>query len=351
MSKSILHIGGDTFLPPFIEFVKEHFDFNQHQFFITGGVAEHEIKSYPNLKLGKKGKVNRIIDYLQLIIPMHQSKKIIMHGLFNWHVVVILFFMPWLLRKCYWVMWGGDLYVHQLGKKNWQWKISEFFRRPVIKNIAVFTTTVPGDYDLAKEWYGIKSKFIHNLMYSSHLSRDGGAIICTEEKDEHVYIQVGNSSDPGNNHEEILNYLSKFKEEKIKVFCPLSYGSESHRDKILKKGRELLGDKFYPMTELLSFAEYNKYMACIDVAIFNHDRQQAMGNIIGLLSLGKKVVLKNTVTPFRFFVSLGVKVETIGGGDLLKPLDLNDMNHNKEIMKNYFTKERLISNWKDVFND
>ena len=352
MRKKILHIGNsDKFIPPFIEFVKEHFDFNEHQFYLTGGMAEKELKPHPNVKLGKKGKLNRIKEYLQLIIPMHQSKKIILHGLFNWHIVVMLFFMPWLLKKCYWVMWGGDLYVYQLGERNWKWKLREFFRRPVIKNMAVFTTTVPGDYDLAKKWYGIKSKFIHNLMYPSHVSRDGVKTSCLEEKGDCIYIQVGNSADPSNNHEEVLNYLSSFKEDNIKVFCPLSYGSESHRDKIIKKGRKLLDDKFYPMTDFMKFDEYNKYMSCIDVAIFNHNRQQAMGNIIGLLSLGKKVILKNTVTPFQFFVSIGVKVSTLQGSELLKTLSSTEISHNKEIMKKYFTNERLASNWKDVFND
>ena len=55
------------------------------------------------------------------------------------------------------------------------------------------------------------------------------------------------------------------------------------------------------MTDLMSFDDYNKYLASIDIAIFHHDRQQAMGNVIGLISLGKKVVLKDSISSYEFF--------------------------------------------------
>ena len=46
----------------------------------------------------------------KLIYLAHGSRKIILHGLFDFRLIICLFFMPWLLKKCYWVIWGGDLY-------------------------------------------------------------------------------------------------------------------------------------------------------------------------------------------------------------------------------------------------
>jgi hypothetical protein len=41
MSQKILHIvGSDKFITPFIEFVKEHFEFNNHEFLLTNCMAE-----------------------------------------------------------------------------------------------------------------------------------------------------------------------------------------------------------------------------------------------------------------------------------------------------------------------
>lgn len=169
MKKNILHIGnGDKFISSFIEFVKEYFDFNENQFYMKGVMAEKEINSYPNVKVGKKGKANLIKEYSQLIIPMHQSRKIIMHGLFNWPIVAMLFFMPWLLKKCYWVMWGGDLYVHKSGVKKWKWKLRNF-RRPGIKNMGHVVTDIPGNLGRARQWYGAKGEYHECLMALSNV--------------------------------------------------------------------------------------------------------------------------------------------------------------------------------------
>jgi len=350
MKNKILHIAGcDKFIPPFIEFIKQNFEFNDHQFLLTNGMAEHELKNVANVILSKRSIIGRLKHYAQAIIKMHQAKIVILHGLFDLRLVLILFFMPWLLKKCYWVMWGGDLYVYQLGECNWQWKLREFFRRPVIKSMGFFTTTVPGDYLLAKEWYGTKAKWIHNLMYPSHLYRISDTISCKSDKDRDIFIQIGNSADPSNNHLEIIDKLEQYKNNNIKVFCPLSYGSEVHKEKVISYGKKVLGDKFHPMVDYMSFEEYNAYMACIDIAIFNHDRQQAMGNAIGLLSLGKKVVLKKTVTPFSFFEEIGLIIYSIDDANLLDKLDADISINNIRKMKDYFHAERLKSNWNDVF--
>ena len=42
----------------------------------------------------------------------------------------------------------------------------------------------------------------------------------------------------------------------------------------------------------LPLSDYLKILGKIDIAIFNHERQQAVGNITSLLGLGKKVYIK-----------------------------------------------------------
>ncbi|MCQ9618251.1 hypothetical protein L1889_17500 [Paenalcaligenes niemegkensis] len=112
----------------------------------------------------------------------------------------------------------------------------------------------------------------------------------------------------------------------------------------------MIGNKFIPIVDYMSFDEYNSYMACIDVAIFNHDRQQAMGNIIGLLSLGKKVVLKSTITPYKFFSDIGLNIYELSDDELLKKLPKEIRERNINLMRDYFNDERLRSNWEEVFH-
>ena len=353
MSITNLHIGYcDKFLPSFIKFINKEFDSNDHFFLLNDEMGSIYLEEEKNVKLYKRNIFQQILFYLATIKNFNISKKIILHGLFDIRIVIILFLMPWVIKKCVWVMWGGDLYVYSSKEKNYRWAIKEFFRKKVFKKIMFFSTTVPGDYELAQRWYFMNANFIHNLMYPSHLVRKPHHL--SEKKilsNHEINIQVGNSADPSNNHEEVFNFLSKVEDINFKVFVPLSYGSEPYKEFIIEKGKEILGNKFIPLTDYMDFDNYNEYLQSIDIAIFNHDRQQAMGNIIGLLSLGKKVVLKENVTSYTFLKGLSVRLFTLKDKDILSSIDLTDKENNIKIMNDYFTKDRLKLNWNKVFNE
>lgn len=348
MNNKILHIMVlDKFIPPYINLINENFRPENHKFFLGGKpiykyglTLEHDVFW-----------IDSKLKWLQLAVEMYRADKIVIHGLWMERVTQLLFMQPWLLKKCVWVMWGGDLYSYKLAKRNIRWYVNEFFRRPVIKNMGYFTTTVPGDYDLAIRWYDTKAKYIENLMYDSHVYRDAELLECKDKTNMKLNIQIGNSSDPSNNHFEMIDQLEKYKNLEIMVFCPLSYGSEMHRDKVIEYGTNKLGNIFVPMTDFMKFDDYNLHIACMDIAIFNHDRQQAMGNIIALLSLGKKVYLKSSQTPFNYFKNLGIEIFPIEEGVSLEKLSKESIEKNKFKIKVFFTKERLINSWKEVFND
>lgn len=344
----ILHIGGnEIFLPPLIKIINKNFKEQEHEFILTS--QSKVANNYENVKFYPRSVLPRLFYYLNAWIGLIKSSKIILHGLFDIKLLLIIILTPWCLKKCCWVLWGGDLYAPNMKGDQKKYAASEIIRGYVIKNLGFITTMVPGDYLLAKKWYNTKAKFIPNLMYLSHIARNENSNENKINKSE-LYIQVGNSSDPSNNHEEVLVYLSKINNKNFKVFCPLAYGCEETKNKIIKIGEELLGDKFVPITNMMNFEEYNDYMARIDIAIFNHDRQQAMGNIIGLLSLGKKVAIKETITPYHYLTEMGVKTYIMNEG-LMMPIDENIKISNKNLMKSNFNENKLISNWKSVFDE
>ncbi|MFA7083370.1 MAG: TDP-N-acetylfucosamine:lipid II N-acetylfucosaminyltransferase [Arcobacteraceae bacterium] len=338
----------DKFLAPYIDFIDTHFGREEHHYvFITsekytyGLTPEHQVEFlYTDDDI-----------FTILLRYMKMARKIILHGLWRDKVNELLHDNPELLKKCYWVVWGGDLYTYILGERTEAWHKRELFRSTVIRNVKCITTTVPGDFELTKQWYSTEADFVHNLMYPSHLYRDSNSFKCQELKNDDIYIQIGNSADPTNNHLEIIKLISKVNLKNYKIFCPLSYGNSQYRDLIIKKGREAFGDKFIPLVDFMSFDDYNNYMACIDIAIFNHNRQQAMGNIIGLLSLGKKVVIKSTITPYAFFKDLDIKVYTLDSHDLFKTIPIDVKKKNISLTRNYFNKKKLYADWKKIFNE
>ena len=343
MSSKILHVCNlDKFIPPFADFIVENFSLDDHFFWLNGDHDKYPVKQNKSNYKVKRTKAGQVKGILKLVKLMQFSEKIILHGLFNPKIVLILFFMPWLLKKCYWVMWGGDLYVYQLGSKNWKWKVKEFIRRPVIKNMGHLVTYIPGDVVLARQWYGAKGEYHECLMYLSNVIDPNIVQAAQEETEGHtgINIMVGNSADPSNNHIESLEKLLLYKEDEIKIFVPLSYGDQEYAKKVIETGKAWFGDKFVPLTSFMSFDEYLKFLKSIDIAIFNHKRQQAMGNTITLLGMGKTIFMHTDVSHYVFLKSLGLNLKNIADLTLNK-IDKEESQTNSNIVSSYFSKKNL----------
>lgn len=344
MSNKILHIAACyTFIPPFIEFINSNFESDNHEFLLTPIMAESNLPNSKNIKLCGNTRSARLSHYSQVVTKMHQADKIIIHGLLDIRITQILFFSPWLLKKCYWVMWGADLYTYQLSERNKSWRKKEFFRRPVIKSMGHLVTYIPGDVDLARKWYGAKGEYHECLMYLSNTYK---ALDAPSIQSDTVNIQIGNSADSSNNHFEILDKLLPFKDQNIKIYAPLSYGDQVYAKKVVTRGKELFGEKFIALTEFMPFEKYLQFLGSIDIAIFNHERQQAMGNTITLLGLGKTVFIRSDTTQWQFFKDKNIKVY-----DSIKLDSLDKKEHwdNTLKVKDYFSEETLKKQLKEIF--
>jgi hypothetical protein len=98
----------------------------------------------------------------------------------------------------------------------------------------------------------------------------------------------------------------------------------------------------------MPFGKYLDFLGTIDIAIFAHRRQQAMGNIISLLGMGKKVYVRKDITPWTLFSEIGVKVFDFSNIDLVT-IKNEVRNENVKIIKSYFSKETYISQLKLLF--
>lgn len=345
----ILHLfNSDKFTKSYYEFIesnKEEFS-EKHQFFIGT-----KAKGYP-LPSGKNvvsvSKIGFVSAYYWLIIALLKSDKIFLHSIWKDKLLLLFIFFPHLVNKTCWVIWGHDLYKGQLENKSLRKNVFELIRRYVIKRIRVITTTVPGDFELAKKWYGTKAFFVQNLMYVSHLAR----IQQFRKIGNELIIQVGNSADPSNRHEEIFDVLERSKiPSDTKIYVPLSYGSQEYAEKIMHVGKKKFGNRFYGLSSFMSTENYNKYLMNIDIAIFYHDRQQGMGNIIGLLSLGKKVYIRGNISSWDYFVGLGLKIYDFNQGISFDEIPLIDADRNIHICRMVFSHENLKSKWRFLFEN
>ncbi|MBK5002887.1 TDP-N-acetylfucosamine:lipid II N-acetylfucosaminyltransferase [Pseudomonas sp. S31] len=333
----------DKFIPPFIELLQRRIEVSRHLFFLTGDTQRYPIAEQEGVvKANLLGPLARLFT---LIRHLYSADKIILHGLFSNYYLLVLFFQPWLLKKCYWFIWGGDLYVYQLGNRNAKWRLKEVVRRFVIARIGNLVTYVQGDVEKARQWYGARGIHHECLLYTSNIFFDPGL---NAKKSDSMVIQIGNSADPSNNHLEVFDVLKKFSGSEYKIYVPLSYGSQEYAQLVTKTGSELFGAKFVPMIDFMPYEQYLDFLSKIDIAIFNHRRQQGMGNIINLLGLGKAVYLDSSTSSSKTLKGLGLTTFELSDFDL-KPIDPNVASKNSRIISDYFSEDNLVRQLYKIF--
>lgn len=340
----------EKFTDPYIDFVNRNFEPNDHLFLIIGKGIDAKITKRENVK-----KISKDLKSLLLLIKeMYKCEKIFLHGLFFKKIVLMLFMQPWLLRKSNWIVWGGDLYWYKYREKSFKSNLYEWVRRFVIKNMGELTTLVKGDYELAKKWYDVKGKY-YNGIYINPIKLEYLTTIkiLNSGNKQTVNIQIGNSADPSNNHFQALDLLKRFKKENINIYVPLSYGNREYALEVVNYGKEIFGDKFKPLLDFLNPKEYSQYLASIDIAIFGHERQQALGNIFALLYLGKKVYLRNDVSTWDYLKNqLGLDLSNyldIQKLSYLEFISFQNVEHNKEKVEIFFDENYSKKVWEKIF--
>ena len=330
----ILHIMTlDKFLPPFIDFVEQYFDITKHKFiFINEREYKYGLQDRESIEF-----LNSDAELLELLKYMQKSSKIILHGLWRDRVNTILLENEQLLEKSYWVMWGGDFYFPH--KQNRE-------KKELIKRVAHLVTGTKGEIEYVQKHYGATGEHIKAFVYTSNLYKETPLI---DKKDDSINILVGNSANPTNNHLEIFDKLLEHKEKKINIFTPLSYGDFRYAMRVMKSGYEYFGERFKPIIDFMDEDKYNKFLSTIDIAIFNHNRQQGMGNIITLLGMGKKVYMRSNVTTWDLFEYNGIKLFDVDAisVDLLQS-SVGDKNMSR--VKEIFSTTNFIDELRYLFD-
>ena len=351
-----VHILGYGSMPTrdFYRFLCDNFDHNEHCI-ITGSVND------PNFQTINNG-IRRIKTYsLETIIEVQKAERIIIHGLINRKLLLFFCAQPWLLHKCNWIVWGGDIYCHNQKQDTLELKAYEMMRKFMYPKIGYVTTLVDDDYEKAVKWYKVKGK---------HLSTSYPGVTANEEflnemraskpKGDTINIQIGNSATVTNQHYEALDMLSRFKEENIHIYLPLNYGDPDYREyaqAVLNYAVDIFGkEKVTAILERVENDEYSRYLNTINVGVFNNNRQQAMGNISQLIQYGAKIYLRKDTTMWVHFEKLGCKLHEVNSivNESLEEFSTEDIALKEENMRALDIRnstETKLKMWKDLFEE
>lgn len=159
------------------------------------------------------------------------------------------------------------------------WPISNEMLKSSINRIDFFSGVIPDEYDLLSAYRFFNAR---KILFSYPSSND---IFSCEKIDSDVLISgtnilIGNSATETNNHLDIFDILVTMDLQGRQLVVPLSYGSQCYRDKVIEVGKMLFDDKFVPITDFLPLNDYKSLLNSCSVAIFAHERQQAVGNIL-----------------------------------------------------------------------
>lgn len=341
----ILHIQSrEKFTQPFIDYIEKNFSIKEHYFIVINkNTDQYDL----NLDLNNVSEINSYnLKVFKLIYFMYKSNKIFLHGLNSKIILILLFMQPWLLKKVFFIMWGADLYSYLKEKRTISQKIIEMMRKTFFSKVGYFSYFVKEDYLLAKNWYNVKGKYIECIMYPSNTFKE----FKLEEKEiKNTVVLIGNSADTSNNHYYIFDKLLQYKDCNLLIYCPLSYGDEKYALEVIKKGKELFGNNFMPLVEFIPFNSYLRILSQVDIAIFAHDRQQALGNIISLLGFGKKIYIKKNISTWAIFEEKKIKIFDIEEFNI-ENLDEEEIKNNKIKIKHFFSEMKLKEDLENVFN-
>jgi len=310
---------------PFIDFIRDNFNADKHKFvFVTsekylfGLLPKHEVEF-----LHTDNDIQLLENY------MFQSRKVILHGLWRDKVDGLLLKNKQLLNKCYWILWGGDFYFPE--------KHSEA-RKSVIQGVGFLVTANTGDVQYVRQHYHAIGQHINCISYLSNVFYD---VDVKANKTQFINVQVGNSAAKNNNHIQVFKSLAQLNNDKIKVFCPLSYGSRTNAQEVSKAGTEIFGSRFVPLMDFWQFDEYQQFLGTMDCAIFDAQRQQGFSNSLYLVGMGKKVFINECSNIHQYFSGLGIQVYSSTHLDI-SPLDNEIKRQNMQFIRQHFDEQSLL---------
>lgn len=322
----------DKFVPDFIRFVNDNFPKSEQQFVTFG-----DKKKYPFI--ASKNHIHfrkfNFLYYFYIFVKLYSSNKIVLHSLLDIKLICLLSLNTRVLEKCYWVIWGDEIYQHDRFDSLY-WRLREVLKKAVFSKIPNLVTTTCGDVKLAQKLYQNKGNQISCFTYPSNMYKKIKLISGQKSVDkDSTIIQVGNSCNPTNKHEKIFRLVKDSNIKNYEIFCPLSYGNPSYGKKISTLGQELFSKKFTFQNKLVKLSDYNQKLLSIDIGIFAHSRQQAAGNIITLLGMGKTIYM-NTASPlFDYFTSLELVIHDYEDGVYITQSESVSRHNIKQIEGNF----------------
>lgn len=199
-------------------------------------------------------------------------------------------------------------------------------KQKTVARIDYIITSAYNDYEInmVRHLYPtFRAKYMHGSFDQNFDLVKDIPFVKTYSGHQPLRVLLGNSADPSNNHIDACEFLLKVLPKDAIFNCPLSYGDTTYSVSFQQWAKNHLQSKFHPILDFMDREEYIKFLNSMDIVVMYHNRQQAFGNIITSLCLGKPVFIKKKSPVYPMLKSLGIP--SIYSTDMMRKGDLNQI--------------------------
>lgn len=282
--------------------------------------------------------------------------------------------------KVVWLSWGMDIYDYRFpeypliklkqtiksnrlnfyfselfNRKYFKQIISKYIRNnfhprltfnKAISRIDYYSGVFPQEWEMLTINKYFKAKQFH-FNYSNASSPYSPENLYKGLNHERTNIQVGHSGYIYLNHTHVFNLLKKHNLGNAQIISPLSYAAsgEKYVQKVISFGKNIFGNKFIALTKFMPYVEYTNTMKSIRIAIFDIERQCAVGNCLIAIWNGAKLFFPQTSLNYKYFTAIGIKVFSIehelNDLELNTGLDIDTIIYNRQQIIKYWNHENI----------
>ena len=349
MKKIKLHVFNGmnyVYTKALVDMFSENFAAEEQCFFVTDQRCNMPETLANNQRIFCWDNGRRKLDKL-----MKEADFIVFHFLQNdTRLLLKLWRNKKLLNKCVWRIWGADLY-------NWRFKRNLPFIGKLLNRIRFrvrehipYVILEPMDKPTYCEQFGENHIFLEGMNPKGYTPSFLDEHYF-EKKDKEKWILIGHSAVPFVHHKLVLDKLSKFSNEELRVVLPLNYGNMQYAEEVKAYATERFKDKCLFIDKKLELKEYVRLLWQCDAAVFHSERQIAMANIIMLMYMNKKIYLKRDSILYNFYTEEGA---TVFDSEKMETMDFEELfamteNDNKAYAETDMSLDVIVNSWKKTY--
>ncbi len=376
----------------YIEMLRKDFSVEQHKIVLCEPITQNDggLLLFENVvpfeHLGK----SRFDKLRNIEKELNNADRIVFHSFMPTRIwTLALLLNQRVLEKSIWVIWGIDLYnfkrdgksLHSFLFNKIGYYLRSKLRYPVVVSLPDIKEyndrfgmreVLYAPYAIADSRYDLMDSILNNKEHKREyydkdvLSKEKSNtdLVLKEEDDvPSLKIQVCHNGYAFNNHFEILRYLYPLcskRDNNIQIFLPISYGDNTLTDnvKYTQALKSYIKQKFIDRVKIIDKMmpnnEYTIHLSEMDIAIFNAPRHNALGNILQLLYMGKKVYLSDRSPLMTYLRNVGFTIHDVKELDGISYEKLSEKDNQKDYrqqIREMFGVETMRRLWTEIFAD